>query len=119
MSQQEPADVGRLAPLKTGRGAATSADRIRSLASGLRRAAATLEIVAVVAAAVGVVAGIVLVFVTSEEGFETTHPYVGMGFALAGASVVSGMFNWCVARALHLFAEHIAAVHSTGSRPLS
>jgi hypothetical protein len=78
-----------------------------------------LEIVAIVAAVLGVLVGFLLVFVTSDEGYDTGHPYVGLGFGLAAVSVVSGMFNWCIARALQLYAEHTAAVHAATPAPSS
>jgi hypothetical protein len=72
-----------------------------------------LEIVAIVAAVLGVLAGFLLVFVTSDDGYDTAHPYVGLGFGLVGASVVSGIFNWCIARTLQLYAEHRRAPRQT------
>lgn len=79
-------------------------ERITVLTAGLRRGADYLEVGSVLAAGLGVVAAVVLGFRTSGGN----HPYVGLGLAVAASSIFGGLFNWCVARALHVYAEHTA-----------
>jgi hypothetical protein len=86
---------------------ATPAERIGALASGLRSGARGLEIIAVLAALGGVVAGALLVIHT-EDGYDKSRPFVGLGIGVMASSLVAGVFNWCVARAVHLFAEYAA-----------
>lgn len=86
----------------------TPTERVAALASGLRGGARLLEVIAIVAALGGVGAGVLLVAHTSEEGYDTVRPFVGLGIAVMASSLVAGVFNWCIARALHLFAESTA-----------
>jgi hypothetical protein len=110
-------EVGRLSAFpEERRPLSSSSARVRLLAPGLGRVAAALEIVAIVAAVVGFLVGIVLIFMTRND-YDSSHPYAGLGFGMAATSVVGGMFNWCVARALRLFAEHTASVHAAGRPP--
>jgi predicted DNA-binding transcriptional regulator AlpA len=46
-----------------------------------------------------------------DAGGNRTHPYVGLAIALAAGAVFWGVFEWCVARALLLFAESTALTH--------
>lgn len=86
----------------------TPAERIGLLASGLRRGAGYLEAAAILAALAGVAVGIILMFTTSRDGYDTTHPFIGLGVVVAASSLFAGLFNWCAARALHIYAEHTA-----------
>jgi hypothetical protein len=95
---------------------ASVAVRVSRLAQGLRSGAKFLEFVAVVSIAGGVVLGIVVASQTSTTlsqfgSGSNTHPYVGSGIAIMVGALVGGIFYWCVARALRLFAEHVATAH--------
>jgi hypothetical protein len=86
--------------------------RIRVEAGGLRRWAGGLEIAAVLGAIGGVIGAIVLIAAKQPDpSGNTTHPYVVLGIALAGAAIFWGVFEWCIARALLLFAESTALGH--------
>jgi hypothetical protein len=87
-------------------------DRINRLAHGLRSGALFLEIVAVVSIIGGVVVGIGVALQTSTTADSLTrHPYVINGILVMVGATIGGIFYWCVARALRLFAEHVALTH--------
>jgi hypothetical protein len=106
----EPGDAKLAAP--SDQRPVTPQQRISFLASGLRRAADFLEMASAIVAVIGVVGGFVLGIQTSEDGYDTTRPYIALGLVVAASSIFGGIFNWCLARAMHLFAEHTAIVHS-------
>ena len=82
--------------------------RIRRLATSLSGAGEFLEIAAVVYAIGGVVGGLILAFQHADNTDGTTHPFVLLGIGIAFVSVLSGVLYWAIARALRLFAEHVA-----------
>lgn len=88
---------------------------IEGLAVPLRRGAGFLEVVAIVAGVLGVIGGIALATSTQTTTSDllygsdsSSHPYVGAGLTLIAVAIVAGVFNWCVARALKLFATDVA-----------
>jgi len=90
--------------------------RIASLARPLRKGAQILEVVAWLGGVAGAIGGIAIA-IESSTGIDsfgnttTTHPYVAAGIAVGCVAVVQAVFLYCIARALNLFAVHIAAVH--------
>jgi hypothetical protein len=84
------------------------------LARPLVRIAPVLEVVAIVGAVGGFIAGVSMCFVegvglsSDLGGTTTTHPYVGLGIAIALQALISGLFFWAVARGLRLLSADIA-----------
>ena len=72
-----------------------------------------LEVVAILSLLIGVVAGIAIAAHQGPivGGSEHSHPWIAAGVGCIAAVVVVGLFNWCVARAMRLFAVHVASEH--------
>lgn len=84
----------------------TSTDRIASLASGLRGGARLLENVVLAGTFLGALAGVILMVQTEEYGDD--RPYLALGAVVVLSSILTGLFYWCIARSLRLYAEHTA-----------
>lgn len=104
----EPAGPGE----GMGPGRRRPVERVTFLTSGLRRGADYLEMGSVIAAVLGVIGGGVVAAQTTRDGYGSDHPYVVLGLVIMASSIFSGLFNWCVARALHVYAEHTALSYS-------
>jgi hypothetical protein len=84
--------------------------KIGNLAKPLVRAAGALEAVAILGALFGALGGVAVAMQTSTDVLgDTTYPYVALGVGIVAAAVVQGVFLWCVARALKLYAVSTAA----------
>jgi len=84
--------------------------KIGILAKPLEKRAGNLETFAVLSALFGMIGGILFAFQTSIDSLgNTTHPYVALGIGITVAALVQGVFVWCIARALRLFAVTTAA----------
>ena len=89
---------------------------IARLAKPLALGAKVLEVVAIVGATVGVLVGVGLAGESEKVSGDTlevatTHPWVGAGVAMVIGALIAGIFFWCLARALRIFAIDIAARH--------
>lgn len=85
-------------------------EQIERRARSLRAAAGVLEIVAILGAIGGVMAGVAMVShvrITTTTG--KTHPHLAAGIAVIIAAVLLGVLSWCVARAIMLSATDVAA----------
>jgi hypothetical protein len=83
------------------------ADHVKGLHSG----ATILERVAIIAGALGIAGGIAVAFTSHSDssGLGSTHPYVGLGVALAVGAFVMGVLWWTIARGYSVFALHVAS----------
>jgi hypothetical protein len=103
---------------------------IGPLVRGLPGTAMCLEVVAVIYAILGPVAGIAIA-IQRHATFDprasdrVTYPYVALGVSVAVSSVVLGVLMWCIARAIHIFAIDTAFRHglelipSSGTQPMT
>jgi hypothetical protein len=92
----------------------TVAREIAWLAKPLAFGAKLLEIVAIAGATIGILVGIGLAgerekVTTASLETTTRHPWVGIGIVIVLAAIVLGVFFWCIARALRIFAIESAA----------
>ena len=78
---------------------------VSRMAQSLLVVSFSLECVAVVAGVVGVGIGMRTAL---ERGDGSSRPYVILGFAIAVGSLVAGLWSWCIARAIGLFAVDTA-----------
>jgi hypothetical protein len=79
-----------------------------------------LQVLAIIGAIGGVILGIVTATISrtalSTDAFGspstgTTHPYVGLGIAIALEALISGLFFWAIARGLQVIAVDTASRH--------
>jgi hypothetical protein len=97
---------------------AMAVGRIHVMATGLRRAAVFLEVVAILSAIGGVIVGIGLAIypvhehvpaiLSGDPSSITTHPFIAAGAGLAVGAVIAAVLYFAIARALSLFAEYVA-----------
>lgn len=93
--------------------------RIRDLAKGLAKGSHWLGMIAGIGAVIGVIAAISLAAHTSTDAAGASqHTNIGLGLAIAAAAIIGGLFNWVIARAIRLFANHIAFQHGVDAEPM-